>query len=161
QNRGRDFVQPRAAVSFRYAPAQQAYFAALTDQFRHQARFLVFQVLHQRQHFLHHKLFRGLPDQFLIVSQIRRREHILGGRRLQQKASSLCRWFADDAGGHKTPPDWCCCEGLRALRSVEKLHLTLLRRNCTPAAHASQLNRSTTVTKRTPRSLSDAFEDAC
>ena len=95
-----DFVEPRAAEFFRHASAQQAHFAGLFHQRGHQAGLFVLQVFHQRQDFLHHKFFRRLPHQFLVVAQIGRREHIARLRRFQQEAASLCCRLGQSRGGH-------------------------------------------------------------
>ena len=100
KDRGGNLVQACAAEFFRYASAHQANFAALFHQLRHQPGLLILQILDDREDFLEDKFFRRLPDQFLVVGQISRREYIARLRRFQEKASSLCRGLGKSSGGH-------------------------------------------------------------
>src|SRR5437667_24741 len=100
KDRGGNFVQACAAEFFRYASAHQADFAALFHQLRHQPGLLILQILDEWEDFFEDKFFRRLPDQFLVVGQISRREYIARLRRFQEKASSLCCRLGESSGGH-------------------------------------------------------------
>jgi hypothetical protein len=100
EHRGGNLVETCAAVFFRRAAAHQAKLRGLAHKFRHQPRLLVLQVLRQRQHFLDHKLFRGLPDQLLIVRKVCRSKNVRGSGRFQQKAAALGCGFDQNGGGH-------------------------------------------------------------
>src|SRR5439155_529244 len=90
----------RAAVFFRNSAAHEAHFSGFFHERGHQSGLFVFQVLHQRQNFLHHKFFSRLPHQLLIVGQISGRKHVARLRRFQQEAASLCCRLGQGRGGH-------------------------------------------------------------
>ena len=100
QHRRRDLIEPRAAVFFRNSAAHEAHFSGFFHERGHQSGLFVFQVLHQRQNFLHHKFFSRLPHQLLIVGQISGRKHVARLRRFQQEAASLCCRLGQGRGGH-------------------------------------------------------------
>ncbi len=60
ENSGRNLVQARTAVFFGNPATHQSELSTFSDQFRHESRLLVFQILCQRQNLFQNKLFRGL-----------------------------------------------------------------------------------------------------
>jgi hypothetical protein len=61
---------------------------------------LLYEVYNKKKNFLEDKFFRRLPDQFLVVGQISRREHIAGLWRFQEEAASLCCRLGESSSGH-------------------------------------------------------------
>jgi len=73
-DRGRNFVEPQSAESFRHARGEQAEVRRLFQEAGHQPFFVKFQFRGERQNFLRNKFLSRLPDQLMVVRQIRRRE---------------------------------------------------------------------------------------
>ena len=107
-------LSPAPPVLLQLQATHDPQLRALPNHFRHQAGFLVFQFFHQRHNLFGHKLFRSLPDQLLIVGEVRWGEHVLRRRRLQQenylplrRVCSRSRWpllFSfDSAAGNGGP----------------------------------------------------------
>ena len=85
---GGDVIESRAAIFFRDAAAEQADFARLLHQPRHQALFVLFELGDQRDDFLGDEFLGGLADQPLIVGEFGGSEDVFGARRFQQEAAA-------------------------------------------------------------------------
>ncbi len=79
EDRGGNFVEPRAAVRFGNAGAEQADFAGLLEHLGHQMLvFVRFQLGDRGHDFFLHEFFGGLADQALVVGEVRGSEDVFG-----------------------------------------------------------------------------------
>ena len=95
-----NFVQPRAAILLGNTTTHQTDFATFFHQLGHQPGLFVFEFFDERKNFLEDKFLSRLPDQLLIVRQIRGREDVARLRRFQEKAASLCCRLGEGSRGH-------------------------------------------------------------
>jgi len=87
-----------------HAGRLQAELTRLFQQLRHQAFLVLLELVRQRYDFLAHKFLGRLPDQLLVVVQVRGCENIFGPAGFHQKAAaSRCR-ARHRGGGHVIPP---------------------------------------------------------
>ena len=100
ENGGGNLVETSAAIFLGNTATHQADFAAFFHQLGHQSGLFIFEFFDEREDFLQDKFLSRLPDQLLIVRQVRGREDIARLRRFQEKAASLCCRLGEGSGGH-------------------------------------------------------------
>ena len=88
KHRGRDPVEPRAAILLRHAATQETDLSRCLEQLRHQALFVLLELGDERNDFLGDEFLGHLADQPLIVRQLGGREDVFGARRFQQKTAT-------------------------------------------------------------------------
>src|SRR5579864_1566787 len=98
------FVEASAAILLGNSAAEQTQFARFFHQFRHQARLFVLQILGKRKHLFYNKLFGGLSDKLLVVTEIGGRKYVLGSGGLEKKAAAFGCGFGKHGSGHESSP---------------------------------------------------------